>query len=210
MISVLIAEDEPHTQAHLAALLERSDGLTCVGTCERAGEVPDALARLAPDVLLLDLNLRDRDAVDSIAQFVERSPRTRIMVLSTLADEDHVVRALRAGAKGYILKGGDDALLVQEIRTLHLGGSPLTSSLAQKLIALLATPPTEERCPLTERQQNVLRMLALGFQYKDIADELHISPETVRTHIRNIYDALEVSSKREAIERGRRWGIFPR
>jgi DNA-binding NarL/FixJ family response regulator len=124
-----------------------------------------------------------------------------------LNDEDALVQSFRFGAKGYIVKGDRDELLVQEIRTLHLGGSPLTSSLAQKLIALLPVPQ-QGVSPLTDRQIEILHRLALGFQYKDIATDLNISPQTVRTHIRNIYNALEASSKREAIHRGRSLGLL--
>lgn len=208
MISILIAEDEKQFQQHLATLIEVEPDFCLVGRVDSITAIRNALRGQPPDVLLLDLQLHRDNALDHIAEFVSLSPNTRICVLSMLNDESALVQALSAGAKGYVVKGEQDALLIQEIKTLHMGGSPLSTSLAQKLVGLLA-PAQPNASPLTERQTEILHKIALGFQYKDVAEELHISPQTVRTHIRNIYDVLEVRSKREAIQKGRKLGIFP-
>jgi DNA-binding NarL/FixJ family response regulator len=208
MISILIAEDEKPYKKYLAELIEKEPEFSLVGCVDSISTLTRSLSELRPDVLLLDLNLHQENSLNSIADFVSLSPETRICVLSILNDEDALIKALRAGAKGYIVKGGEETLLIQEIKTLHLGGSPLTTSLAQKLIGLLS-PTKPDTSFLTERQMEILQRIALGFDYKDIAEDLSISPQTVRTHIRNIYNALEVSSKREAIKKGRKLGIFP-
>lgn len=208
MISILIAEDEKPYRKYLTELIEKESEFSLVGYVDSISTLTQSLSKLRPDVLLLDLNLHQENSLNHIAKLVSLSPETRICVLSILNDEDALVKALRAGAKGYIVKGEEDALLVQEIKTLHLGGSPLTTSLAQKLVGLLS-PAKQDTSVLTERQLEILQRIALGFHYKDIAEDLSISPQTVRTHIRNIYNVLQVSSKREAIKKGRKLGIFP-
>jgi DNA-binding NarL/FixJ family response regulator len=207
MISVLVAEDEEKMQARLRRVIEAETELELSGVVASLSLLKESLAKSQPDVLLLDLALKDGNSIDAIGELVARSPATRILVLTIFDDEDSLIRALGAGAKGYVLKDEPDELLVQEIKTLHLGGSPLTSRLAEKLISLLE-PEVRGPQPLTGRQLEILRMIALGFHYKDIAESLHISPLTVRTHIRNIYDVLEVSSKSEAILLARRRGIL--
>jgi DNA-binding NarL/FixJ family response regulator len=207
MISVLVAEDEEKMQARLRRVIEAETELELSGVVASLSLLKESLAKSQPDVLLLDLALKDGNSIDAIGELVARCPATRILVLTIFDDEDSLIRALGAGAKGYVLKDEPDELLVQEIKTLHLGGSPLTSRLAEKLISLLE-PEVRGPQPLTGRQLEILRMIALGFHYKDIAESLHISPLTVRTHIRNIYDVLEVSSKSEAILFARRRGIL--
>lgn len=207
MISVLVAEDEVKMQARLRRVIDAEAELELTGIVDSIERLREALAARRPDVLLLDLALKDGNSIDSIAELGALSPGTKTLVLTIFDDEDSLIRAMRAGAKGYVLKDGPDDLLTQEIKTIQLGGSPLNSRLALKLIALLE-PEERGPQPLTARQQEILGRIALGFHYKDIAAALHISPLTVRTHIRNIYDALEVSSKSEAIREARRRGIL--
>lgn len=207
MISILLAEDEPHYQQRLAQLVQTDADFSLVGIVDCTAAIKVKLKELQPDVLLLDLGLHQENSLDALADFVALAPDTRICILSLLDDEASLIRAFQAGAKGYLVKGQQDELLIQELKTLYLGGSPLSAGLAQKLALILQPTPTQAS-PLTDRQNDILRYLALGYQYKDIANELSLSPMTVRTHIRNIYDVLEVNSKKEAINKGRRFGIF--
>lgn len=207
MISILLAEDEHFYQSKLSHLVDKEPEFQLVGIVDTTAAIKTKLTELSPDILLLDLGLHQENSLDALADFVALSPHTRICVLSLLDDENSLIRAFQAGAKGYLVKGQQDDLLIQEIKTLHLGGSPLSAGLAQKL-ALILQPSAKSPSPLTDRQADILRYLALGYQYKDIAQELDISPMTVRTHIRNIYDVLEVKNKKEAINKGRRFGIF--
>lgn len=207
MISILLAEDEPHYQQRLAQLVQTETDFSLVGIVDSTAAIKTQLKELQPNVLLLDLGLHQENSLDALADFVTLAPDTRICILSLLDDEESLIRAFQAGAKGYLVKGQEDDLLIQEIKTLHLGGSPLSAGLAQKLALILQPTPTQAS-PLTDRQNDILRYLALGYQYKDIARELDISPMTVRTHIRNIYEVLQVSSKREEISKGKRFGLF--
>ncbi|MFG1496217.1 response regulator transcription factor [Saccharospirillum sp. HFRX-1] len=207
MISILLAEDEQLYQDKLSQLVELEAEFELVGIVDTITDIKTKLAKLQPDILLLDLGLHQENSLDALADFVSISPETRICILSLLDDEHSLIRAFQSGAKGYLVKGQQDELLVHEIKSLQLGGSPLSAGLAQKM-SLILQPTAKQKSPLTERQSDILRYLALGYQYKDIAQELNISPMTVRTHIRNIYDVLQVSSKRDAISKGKRFGIF--
>lgn len=207
MISILLAEDEQYYQDRLKQLVQTEAEFQLVDIVDTIADIKQRLTELTPDVLLLDLGLHQENSLDALAEFVAISPSTRICILSLMDDEHSLIRAFQAGAKGYLVKGQQDDLLIQEIKTLHLGGSPLSAGLAQKL-ALILQPTPKQPSPLTERQSDILRYIALGYQYKDIAQELDISPMTVRTHIRNIYDVLQVSTKRDAISKGKRFGIF--
>lgn len=207
MISILLAEDEQYYQDRLKQLVQAEAEFQLVDIVDNIADIKQRLTELTPDVLLLDLGLHQENSLDALAEFVALSPSTRICILSLMDDEHSLIRAFQAGAKGYLVKGQQDDLLIQEIKTLHLGGSPLSAGLAQKL-ALILQPTPKQPSPLTERQSDILRYIALGYQYKDIAQELDISPMTVRTHIRNIYDVLQVSTKRDAISKGKRFGIF--
>ncbi|WP_108124934.1 LuxR C-terminal-related transcriptional regulator [Saccharospirillum mangrovi] len=207
MITILLAEDEQRYQEKLSQLVQAEPEFQLLDIVDTIADIKIKLAESQPDILLLDLGLHRENSLDALADFVSLSPDTRICILSLLDDEASLIRAFQSGAKGYLVKGQQDDLLIQEIKTLHLGGSPLSAGLAQKL-ALILQPKPKQPSPLTDRQSDILRYLALGYQYKDIARELDISPMTVRTHIRNIYDVLQVSTKREAISKGKWLGIF--
>ena len=208
-VSVLIVEDEPRTRERLANAVAAAEALDLVG-CE--GTVEDgfaALNRLRPDVLLTDLGLPDGSGVDLIAGLRRSLPDSQAMVVTVLADERNVVSAIEAGATGYLLKDSTPEEIAAAISELVAGGSPISSSIARYLLRRFQAGSAEQAAPsLSEREQEVLRLVAKGFSGPEIARLLELSPHTVRTHVRHIYEKLEVTSRGEAVYQAVRYGLL--
>ncbi len=202
--TVLIIEDDPPTRARLAEAVGGSGDLAllaAVGTCEAAR------AHLAnspvPAVMLVDIGLPDGSGIDLIRESRSLSPAPEAMVISVFGDERHVVAAIEAGATGYLLK--DSTNVAESIRKLLDGGSPISSSIARHLLRRFHHPaPATQKHGLdlpglTARETEVLRLVAKGFTYAEIARMLDLSVHTVTTHVKNTYRKLEVRSRGEAV-----------
>jgi DNA-binding NarL/FixJ family response regulator len=200
--TVLIVEDDPPTRKRLEAAVAAVPALRLASSTGSAREAGAAL-RGAPDVMLVDLGLPDGSGVDLIREARRVAPRTRAMVITVFADEQHVMDAIKAGAQGYLLKDGSSEYIGRSIEELLAGGSPISPSIARYLLQSLQQPlPAEapEVAPLlTARELEILKLVAKGFSVSEVGELLGISRRTVTTHVQRIYQKLEVSSRSEAV-----------
>ncbi len=200
-IDVAIVEDHDDIREGLAALINGAEGFRCVATYANAETALEELPELEPDVVLMDIGLPGISGIECIPILKAQHPQMQIMMLTIYEDDDKIFNSLKAGATGYILKKTPPAQLLQAIHDLHNGGSPMSSQIARKVVqtfqSLHAPSPTAE--PLSKREQEILSYLAKGHLYKEIAATLHLSVETVRTHLRNIYEKLHVRTRTEAV-----------
>ncbi len=187
--------------AILTDWIGRADGFQLIS---HYSKVESALARIPqdePNVVLADINLSGQSGITCVRQLKSILPGTQFLMLTVFADGDHIFDALTAGASGYLLKGTPHDELLAAIRQVHAGGSPMTSYIARKVVQWFqkqASPqPAGE--PLSTREREILRLLARGFAYKEMAESLGISIGTINTHVRRIYQKLHVSSRGEAV-----------
>lgn len=196
MITVAIVEDDPAIRDSLALLINGTPGYSCIATyptCEKAiKEIPQNL----PDVLLMDIGLPGMSGIEGIKILKEKVPDLDILVLTIQSDDKVVFEALCAGACGYLVKDTPPARLLDAIRETYDGGAPMSTRIARMVVESFRITP---QSTLTDRETEVLTHLCRGKSYKTIADDLGISEETVRRHIKNIYRKLEVHSKSEAV-----------
>ena len=206
-IRVVLIEDQRQTREGLAALIGGSPGTQVVA---RYGSGEEALADVAvqqPDVILTDLGLPGIQGVDLVATLRRLLPDTPIMVLTVHGEDHYVFDALCAGACGYLLKDVEPSRLLAAIREVHLGGAPMSPEVARRVVSMFqkfASPRSESG--LSERELQVLRLLAEGDSYKTCADRLAVSIDTIRFHVRRIYERLHVHTKSEAVIKALRGG----
>jgi len=200
-IKVSIVEDNRGTRESLSELLGRSPALRCVGA-HPTGE--DALRHIPaeePDVVLMDINLPGMNGIECVSRLKERLPRTQVLMLTTYEESDLIFDSLRRGASGYLLKNMPPAELIQAVEQVHAGGAPMSMQIARKVVNHFQQirHPASEVERLTKREQEILALLAKGFLYKEIADQLGITLSTVRAHLHAIYEKLHVQSRTEAV-----------
>jgi DNA-binding NarL/FixJ family response regulator len=201
MIHVAIVEDEDNVREGLAALINGSEGFRCVLTYSSAERALSELFRDKPDVVLMDIKLPGMSGIECIRTIRMRQPDLPIMMLTVYEDDEKIFESLKAGASGYLLKKTPPAKLLEAIVDLRNGGSPMSSCIARKVVEVFRAmgPSTQAAENLTTREHEILSYLARGYRYREIADALFISIETVRTHLRNIYEKLHVRSRSEAV-----------
>lgn len=200
-INVSIVEDSDKFRETLARVLNRAEGFRCISNYPNAEDALKALPKDKPDVVLMDINLPGMNGVECVRQLKAATPAIQVMMLTVYEDTENIFNALAAGASGYMLKRTARDELLEAIREVHRGGSPMTTHIARKVVqsfqrAAPAASPTEVLSP---REQEVLDCLAQGFLYKEIAEKLSISYETVHTYIRRIYEKLQVRTRTEAV-----------
>jgi DNA-binding NarL/FixJ family response regulator len=208
-IRILIADDHDGFRSGLAALLGTQPGLEVAGEAATGESAVAAALSLQPDVVLMDLNMPGLDGIAATRRIVDTSPHIAVLVL-TMADNDAAVfDALRAGARGYLLKGADRAELTRAVRAVASGEAIFGPDVARRLMTYFATAPV--RAPafpdLSERELEVLELIARGMSNQQIVDRLVISPKTVRNHISNIFSKLQVRDRAEAVVRAREAGL---
>jgi NarL family two-component system response regulator LiaR len=211
IINILIADDHAIVRKGLVALIESEPGMELVGEAADGVEVVQKAKTLRPDVVLLDLMMPRQDGLAAIAQIKQNDPNIRILVLTSFADDDKVFPAIKAGALGYLLKDSSPQQLLQAIYDVYQGQASLHPVIARKLIGELNRPPLElppAGEPLTEREVDVLRLIAQGLSNMDIATELSISERTVRTHITHILDKLHLANRTQAALYAMREGLI--
>lgn len=208
-IRVLIADDHAIVRKGIRALLATEKGIEVVGEAEDGGEALVQARQLRPDVVLMDLVMPVMNGVDTIRQISDQLPDVRILVLTSFTGLDKIFPAIKAGALGYLLKDSSPEELVRAIRQVYRGNASLHPAVARKLLQELSEPsgraPTED--PLTDREKEVLRLVAQGRHNQEIADLLAISEATVRTHVSHILTKLELSSRTQAALYALRRGI---
>jgi DNA-binding NarL/FixJ family response regulator len=199
-ITISIVEDQNEMRESLAEWLEGVPGLRCIGAHATAEEALRYIPAENPDVVLMDINLTGMSGIECVARLKERRPGTQVLMLTTYDDGDLIFDSLRAGANGYLLKNMPREELVEAVRQVRAGGPPMSLQVARKVINffLQVGKPAAELKSLTVREQEILRLLAKGYMYKEIADHLAISMSTVRTHIGAVYEKLHVHSRTEA------------
>ncbi len=200
-INVSIVEDSDQLRGTLARVINRAEGFKCVSQHPSAEDALEHLPTIKPDVVLMDINLPGLNGVECVQQLKPKLPATQIMMLTVYEDTENIFNALAAGASGYLLKRTTGAELLAAIKDVLRGGSPMTTHIARKVVQSFqrtapTAPPTEN---LSAREQEVLDCLAKGFLYKEIAEKLGISYETVHTYIRRIYEKLQVRTRTEAV-----------
>ena len=202
-ITVSIVEDNDDLRRTLARVLSRAEGFRSLSQYASAEEALKALPQENPDVVLMDINLPEMNGVECVRQLRQVAPQIQVIMLTVYEDTEHIFNALAAGATGYLLKRTPRSELLEAIREVHQGGSPMTAHIARKVVQSFTKPaaaiqPTENLSP---REQEVLDCLSKGFLYKEIAEKLGISYETVHTYIRRIYEKLQVRTRTEAVAR---------
>jgi DNA-binding NarL/FixJ family response regulator len=201
MISVSIVDDEAALRDSIATFINSSPGFRCVSAYGSAAAALQGLPADRPDVVLMDINMAGLNGIECVRKLKALSPEIQILMFTVYENTDQIFKALAAGATGYLLKRLPPAKLLQAIQEVHEGGSPMSSSIARKVVASFqsAAPDAKHRPRLSPREEAVLDFLAKGLTYKQIADELQISIATVRTYLRRIYEKLHVQSRTEAV-----------
>ena len=201
-ITVAIVEDNDKLRATLARVLNRSPGFQCVSDYQNAEDALREIPKVSPNVVLMDINLPGMNGVECVRQLKAANPQIQVMMLTVYEDTENIFDALAAGANGYMLKRTPTPELLEAITEVHRGGSPMTMHIARKVVqsfqkAPAAPVPATEN--LSEREQQVLDLLSHGLMYKEIAEKLSLSYETVHTYIRRIYEKLQVRTRTEAV-----------
>ena len=212
--SVLLIEDDTHTRNLLASIINAHEQLQITAAVGTRQQGLSELEKKQPDVLLVDLGLPDGDGTDLIQEIYRRGYSTDAMVITVFGDEKHVVRAIEAGATGYILKDGSNSYIAESIIQLKEGGSPISAPIARYLLNRFHDPEPEIKSKdidlphLTEREKEVLSKLSRGFNFAEIAELLKISPHTVTSHVKHIYRKLAVRSRSEAVFEAMQLGLI--
>ncbi|MGA0569584.1 response regulator [Variovorax sp. VNK109] len=215
-IRVLLVEDDPAFCAAFSAAVAGAEDAELAGIARSRSEGIAMVRATRADVLLVDLGLPDGSGIDVIRAMHREAPGCTAVVSSVFGDEQHVVQAIQAGAAGYLLKDTAPEDVVEELRCVHRGGSPISPIIARSVLRLLQQQETPEApvaadsTLLSAREAQVLELVAKGFSYDEIASQIGVSRHTVLTFVRRIYAKLEVNSKMEAVNAARRKGLLPR
>jgi DNA-binding NarL/FixJ family response regulator len=204
-IRVAIVEDTKDIREGLAMLIDASEGFSCVHVCPTAEDAIKKFPNDPPDVVLMDINLPGMQGPECVRVLKPLCPETQFLMCTVYEEDEHIFESLKAGANGYILKKTAPDKLLEAIRDIRNGGSPMTGGIARKVIASLQPNAHSKPEELSVREYEILESLAKGYRYKEIADKLFISIDTVRSHIRNIYEKLQVHSRTEALNK-----VFPK
>jgi DNA-binding NarL/FixJ family response regulator len=211
MVRVLIVDDHPVFRFGLRTLLKADPYLQVVGEAMTGEEAIAQVALLSPDVVLMDLNLPGMNGIEAVQRILAKDSRVHILVLTMFDDDDSVFAAMRAGAHGYLLKGAEAAETLQAIQVVGSGEAIFSPTIAQRLMQYFGAPrPSSLSQPfpdLTQREREVLALIARVYTNQAIAEQLVISPKTVRNHISSIFSKLQVTSRLEAILRARDAGM---
>lgn len=202
-IKVSIVDDEVDLRENISAYVDAAKGFRCVGMHGSAEEALANVPKEKPDVVLMDINMGGMNGIECVRLLKPKLPATQIVMLTVFEDTEKIFSALAAGASGYLLKRLAPAKLLEAIREVHEGGSPMSAPIARKVVQslqpVLAAPVVDETIVLSPREREVLDGLAEGQAYKQIADKLGVSIHTVRNYIRRIYEKLHVCSRTEAV-----------
>ncbi|MFI7115900.1 response regulator [Amycolatopsis sp. NPDC049868] len=208
-LRVLVVDDHPAFRTAICAMLDGTDGIEVVGDCDRGVTAIAEAGRVAPDVVLMDLNLPDLDGVEATRRIVNASPHTGVLMLTMFENEAAVFAAMRAGARGYLLKGARNEQVVRAVRVIGDGEAIFSPAIATRVLSLLGTePPRDESFPqLTAREREIMLLIAQGLGNATIADRLVLSPKTVRNHVSHIFRKLQVTDRAQAIAKIRKAGV---
>lgn len=200
MIRVLLYDDVPQFRETMGLLLDSSEEFTIVGTFGNCESAAIDVTLLQPDVVLMDIDMPGMNGIEGVKLIRKKNQSVKIIMLTVFDDNRHIYEAIRLGANGYVLKKSSPTAIINAIRDVYEGGAPMNSSIATQVLQMFASMlPGEESYGLTDKEKAVLKSLVGGNSYKMVAADLKISIDTVRTHIKNIYEKLQVNSKSEAV-----------
>jgi DNA-binding NarL/FixJ family response regulator len=205
-IRILITDDHPIVREGLSAVLETQPDFEIVGEAASGAQAIERAAALRPDVILLDLELPELDGVAALRAIRAANPQAKVIIFTAFDTDERILGAVQAGAQGYLLKGAPREELFQAIRVVHSGGSLLQPVVAARLLRQVSGAPALPES-LTERELEVLRLLAKGRQNKEIASELVISERTVKFHVSAILAKLAVGNRTEAVSKAAQLGL---
>lgn len=204
-ITIAIVEDLDEVREGLKNFLSLDPHLRITGVFKTAAEAVPGILEIKPDVAIMDINLPDISGIDCIRQIRKMTTGTQFMMFTVYENDEKVFEALKAGASGYILKSTGLPHILEALKELHAGGSPMSANIARKLVKVFQQKPKELPATtpnvLSPRETDILQLLAQGLLYKEIADHLSISTNTVRQHIHHIYEKLHVQNRTEAINK---------
>jgi DNA-binding NarL/FixJ family response regulator len=203
MIRVLIYEDNTELRESLVQLVDQSSGMTCVAHFSTCAHSMEDVTTLQPDVVLMDIDMPGMSGIEGVGIIKSAIPQTHVIMLTVFDDNERVFQSICAGASGYLLKRTPNEKIIDAIRDVQTGGAPMTSRVARQVLQLfsqnLSKPEQKENHNLTKREHETLSWLVKGFSYKMIAEKMEISIDTVRAHIKKIYEKLHVRSMNEAV-----------
>lgn len=204
-IKIAIIEDLVEIALELQELFNEEEGMSCTQVYHNAEDAIQFLTKFPADIVLSDIGLPKASGIEAIIAIREACPRTQFCMFTVFEDNQKIYNSLTAGAKGYILKNSDPDRIIQSVRELYNGGSPMNTEIARKVIDAFSqgavTNPERTPLPITAREMELLELLAKGLLYKEIAQELGITVGTVKQHIHKIYDKLQVNNRTEAINK---------
>ncbi|MEU4897205.1 response regulator transcription factor [Streptomyces sp. NPDC044780] len=203
-IRVLLADDHPVVREGLSAMLDSAEGITVVGQAGSGEEAVVQAVALRPDITLLDLRMGGMDGVEATGQILRQVPACKVVIVTTYEDDSDILRAVEAGAAGYLLKGSSRQELIEAVQTAARGETVLTPSLAGKLFRTRVAEPS----PLSNREREVLRLVGRGLTNAEIGAELFVSEATVKTHLLRSYRKLGVSDRTAAVLKAMEQGLL--
>jgi DNA-binding NarL/FixJ family response regulator len=210
-IRVIIADDHPLFRDGLRATVESEPDIELVGEAATGLEAVALASRLTPDVALMDIKMPDLDGIEATRRVMAESPKTRVLVVTMFEDDDSVLAAMRAGARGYVVKGMRSADAIRAIRAVAEGEAIFSPAIAGRLIRMLSQASPAARPgvfpELTERERQTLELIAQGHKNSVIAERLHLSPKTVRNYVTSIFDKLQLADRSQAIVKAREAGL---
>lgn len=209
-VRILIADDHTLFREGLFALLGSIQDTQVVGEASTGMEALEKAATLAPDVVLMDIQMPGMNGIEATRRMLQQNPAIGVVVLTMFEDDDSVFAAMRAGARGYVLKGAGQVEMLRAIKAVANGEAIFGPNIADRLIAFFAAKPAEAPMAfpdLTEREREVLHLIAAGHANADIADRLFLSPKTVRNYVSSIFSKLQVADRAQAIVRAREAGM---
>ena len=201
MISVAIVEDDQRVRESMVVLINGAENVQCIASYGSGEAAVEDIARRKPDVVLMDINLPGMSGIECVKKLKAQLPKLQILMLTMYEDDEKVFQSLVAGASGYLVKRTTPAELLKAIEEVHSGASPMSGKIARTVVEYFQTlqNTTPKREYLSKREEEILGLLVKGYRYKEIADALSIGYETVRSHLKNIYDKLHVHSRTEAV-----------
>jgi len=202
MITVCIVEDLEDIRNGLAAIINMTDGFKVLQTFSNAEDALQQLSLLQPDIVVMDINLPGISGIECIRRVHEKNRSIQFMMFTIYENSDTVFEALEAGATGYILKNSSPAKIIESMQELYQGGSPMNPEIAKKLVMRFQKQTfSQNEYHLTPKEQKILELMSKGYLYKEIASELKNTVNTIKQHIRHIYEKLHVQNKAEAINK---------
>jgi two-component system NarL family response regulator len=207
-MKISIVEDDVLLRQNLKLLLSGETGISVAGVYGSAEEALAGIKRACPEILLADIGLPGMSGIELIRKLKDQMPDLEIMAHTVFDDRETVFSAIKAGASGYILKGSTPRELIDALHTLAKGGSPMSPKIARKVIREFQGEGINEQYILSHRETEIVKEIEIGLSYKDIAVKLGISPHTVHTHIKNIYEKLHAKDRQGALSAARKKGII--